>query len=840
MKIRKLLIISIGIIFASSLTACSTGAKEFATGAFPAAIAARGQANIDLARAYKEMGALSDKTFLEVEENINHQVAIYKEATTEKASVLGDAVSAYKVLVDEQPEYIVFIDEDGTNYNLDLKDNVYKSSETKVSGIEVPNKPDNPDFDGYKNGYSGFIVSNYLYVTKFKSEGDYAKDNTWTKRKNYNNVNDRSVNSPIEPIQMVSEDVQEEINARLRAKVYILRSDIASLQSTDSMDGIFEMVKEATADPDNIDTAKLNNYFAPAISNEDENGDGIIDINDTLTLIDPEDDKYKVINTSKPNSDASRTQCGYDLLISQQDHNILSVRFTEFDQEAYDNIVELTGLAQNKYIFAHDNENAGEWRAYLMEYPVSAISTLESNSDSVDVEFAESGIGINLKTNQFVKFEGSGTSGWTSVSTPVDCIDPYLTTEVAENNTEIGKSSLILKGISKFTLKNTSEKALKYYCGRIILRDYLEATFAPSFNTNGENLAVFGRKMRLLMGEGEAGNWTEVPNYAGTRSNWDLAFDKDIDVAEFVDKDGNTIGSTPKLQITDFCDVVSLTNNDLSQCTMKSIVRKTESPETRDATFDSSNTSPSITELKRETVGDGVKINPSIMFPGPALGEVDYDTDTNSKQRFIALVTTKGLFDSKLFSDWINSTSTTASLDWWNSYLDTNNFSYKAEHEAVNNYITNNYAYELSQNGVVILDLDTIKFIQDEYNNASDNNTMGKLRTFFMILGWVLIIFVSLLLLSWAIDTNADIGIKLLEKITFGHWIAVKYEDDIPYNNANESQYMTFGKLLVRCLIIVVLGIILINVDIFSAVLALINLFGGAAEQIEKIILGLR
>ena len=105
-----------------------------------------------------------------------------------------------------------------------------------------------------------------------------------------------------------------------------------------------------------------------------------------------------------------------------------------------------------------------------------------------------------------------------------------------------------------------------------------------------------------------------------------------------------------------------------------------------------------------------------------------------------------------------------------------------------------------------------------------------------MILGWFVVVYSSLLMLAWVIDANLDIGVKLLEKLTLGNWVAVKYEEDIPYKNTNDQTFLDSKKMFIRAAIMIAIGIFLINVNIFNVVLVLIDIFGRAATKIEEVI----
>ena len=233
-------------------------------------------------------------------------------------------------------------------------------------------------------------------------------------------------------------------------------------------------------------------------------------------------------------------------------------------------------------------------------------------------------------------------------------------------------------------------------------------------------------------------------------------------------------------------------------------------------------------------------IQPTGMFPGKYVGTVDYKNDSKEKQRMYYITTKFGLFDNALFSNWVNSSSQTASLSWWNTYLGENSFSYDVATEKIISIVSDKYPYQLSQNGIVILDLETVATIQEMYDDEAGLETTSKLRTLFIMIGWGIISYSVIIMLCWVIDANLDIGVKLLDKVTFGNWVAVKYEEDIPYRNTNDQTFLDQKKMFVRAIILITLGIILINVNIFNVVLTLIELFGKAASKIEEVIQGFR
>ena len=78
----------------------------------------------------------------------------------------------------------------------------------------------------------------------------------------------------------------------------------------------------------------------------------------------------------------------------------------------------------------------------------------------------------------------------------------------------------------------------------------------------------------------------------------------------------------------------------------------------------------------------------------------------------------------------------------------------------------------------------------------------------------------------------------MLNKVTFGHWIAVKYKTDIPEGDAENVTYMSGDKVMIRCLIIIAVGILLITINALDIVSMLVEAFGNVASELERIIRG--
>lgn len=413
---KKIIIaLSLGII-SVGISGCGTDLQNFAETTYPQAIADRGEANKKIAAKFKDLGALSEASYEKVCQNIDKQVEKYQKTDNKTASLLGSAVSEYRVLAENNPSYVTVINED-VSYD------VYKGEEIDLGSgkqsydyfwdIAVPTSFNKSPSLGELN-LSHFVISNYLCATKFN-------------KKFYNNSFYSRNEQDVKPIELISQDVKDEINQHLKAQVYVLRQDIATVDGMSTTDGIISMVQQAMGDGDSksVNVELLNNYFSPAVDED----------NKPVYLIDLEDEEYDIIKNSRTNS-GDKDEPGYDLILDQYNEDVLKVRFTEFDSSAYDKLNELIGLNVNKYLFV--NSGKSDWRVYIMEYPISVIDELTDNGDNtVNVSFKESGLGINIKTGSFVKYDPDGES-FLMAGKEVTTNDYYLTTSGAQNNNEFG------------------------------------------------------------------------------------------------------------------------------------------------------------------------------------------------------------------------------------------------------------------------------------------------------------------------------------------------------------------------------------------------------------------
>ena len=246
MKKRLILLLTV-LIMCVNVSGCGTDLQSFAKNTYPQAIQERVNSNIRIAEKFNSLGALSDESLNSLKTHMQQQANKYKTTDNKTASLLGSAVSEYKALDGSTglPKYVTLIDDDGVSHDI-YYDNPILPLPTGDKNVDyiwkksvVKNLNTSPSIDELHLGH--FVISNYLASTKFNSK--WYNNNEWYTRDD----------ADVKPIELVSEDVKDEINKNLKAQIYILRSDIATIDGMSTVDGIMSMVNQACAG-DKIDT----------------------------------------------------------------------------------------------------------------------------------------------------------------------------------------------------------------------------------------------------------------------------------------------------------------------------------------------------------------------------------------------------------------------------------------------------------------------------------------------------------------------------------------------------------------------------------------------------------
>lgn len=870
-KLYKLLFLFMTTIGTLVVTGCGSSLTTYFTSDFPKALEERGQQNKDIAKELLDAGFIDKTMYTNLCNQIDSEVNNIKDKciiADEKTALNNDAVkalsSAVSAVVPRHPEYVEYEDNNGNSeriYSKKLKGGL--SSKVKTSIKKIGNA-----------SLSYFVASNYIVGQHLGTDVYHEKE----AGKKYRVSTCTTLNG-VEPINFFGgqSDIEEALNARFRADMYVLDANAIST-SGKSVDEVFAAIKAAV---EKDDISGVTHYFKKL---EDSNGKAV-------TLM-PED--FNLIGDSKINLDEKNnlneniSQPGYDLVMKQtllyhrkdidckdktgdkwgecdkSDHAetrevaVMSVRFTEFDKEAFDTLKETISLNSGAYYFENLNSTQSSGgrttRCYVLTYPISVIDSfeLDESTGNVTARFNDdSGMAVSIQSGKLVsyRYNTNGTS-FTNICQEVTTSDPYLTMNFDANAGD-EKSSLVCDGYRLYTIDFINSKGepddKPIIVPRIILRDYLEATWAPGSTEYDETMVVFGRKIRFRT---DSMFWIPdgtVEYNKKTYSNNTLCYNtnnKDW-CASFINVDGEEVGSLTKLYITDFCDIMSLcvgtegesdTSNKWEKYIVAHFSEKGVAVSNKECAADRDDLTPTQDKLKATT--DVTEIKLTVSFPGLYIGHDDIYNTGAEVQRFYCVATTKGMFNSALYSDWINSTSSKESLTWWNGYLADHGYKYTIGANDVSEYLKNNYSYELSQDGAIILDLDTIHDIQEIFDEEAADDRASLIRTIFVVLGIFLIAYSMALMLCWVIDTNVDLGLSLTNKLTFGHWVAIQYEEELPSYNNEEHSYVDGKHMLIRCLIMVAVAIVIIRVDASELILVLINTFGKIASYVENMIRG--
>lgn len=854
-KLWTLLFLLMTTFGALVVTGCGSSLTTYFTSDFPLVLTERGQQNKDIAKRLLDAGFIDLTMYNSLCAQIDDEVNKIKNdciiTASDESALSNAAVKTLSAAVSNvncrAPEFVEYEDDDG---NSELTNTgKFKRTFSKV-------KKDISSISDASVSY--FVASNYVVGQYLGSDGTGYGLGTWTEKTN------------VEPINFFGgqDDLVETLNERFRADMYVLDAD-AIASSGKSIDEVFAAIKTAV---DKDDISGVTHFFKKLT---DSSGNAV-------TLM---DEDFNLIVTSENNTNSSISEPGYDLVMKQtlyyhsnsdcgwdgtgtgnecsdtshaiaMEKPVLSVRFIEFSQDRFEDLENTINLNSGAYYFDKLNStqsSSGQTtKCYVLTYPISVIDkfTLDESTGNVTAEFNDdSGMAVSIQTGKLISYDyDTDETSFKTTCHEITTSDPYLTMNF---DASVGdeKSSLVCDGYREYTInvldKDGNEEPKTIVVPRIILRDYLEATWAPGSVTYSETAVVFGRKIRFRT---DSTFWTSADSFTfnnKTYNNNTLQYNinnKDW-CASFIDIDGEEVGSLTKLYITDFCDIDALAigsgnpSNKWEKYTVKHFREAGISASTQDCTAEETEVSP--TQDKIASTTDVTSIKVSMGFPSKYIGKVDLNNTSAEVQRFYCVITTKAMFDSALYSDWINSTASKESLTWWNGYLSDHGYNYTIGADEVSSYVQTNYKYELSQQGAIILDLDTISKIQEIYDDEDADSRSSLIRTIFVVLGIFLIAYAMILMLCWIIDTNVDLGFSLTNKVTLGHWIAIQYDEELPSYNNEDHCYIDGKHMLIKCLIMVAVAIVVIRVDASEIILVLVNTFGKIASYIEDMIRGL-
>lgn len=891
---KKLAVIGLTTLASLSLTGCGEDLFAFATGNLTNEIDNRFSKNIDIVNQLYQVSLISEK---DKEAWIKHIEGVRNSTLKERDVTVyedqdGDGTAETPVNKSVRCTDLTF-DGDGnihgTTYRAFSRYCVYEDVDNYLAQVGLYSGDDK--YDEYTK-----IISDQGGLTAY-SLGDYLDS---SKAFGTNNGAGEATRTPgnEEVIHIIKEGTAFDEN--LDFEIRVLNPEL----SAEKLDELIGILNQPTIDYGKIDS---ENFFVNAT---DTNGEKVT----FAKLIDLTQDD--LIKQSIDNGTQDKiNEPGIDLDVYQPLYNSEtyagSIRFYEFNQAEMNKILDFMGIDSTSGIntekwLIRKKGQTGSNVMYLMQYPVYYVEGFQDYRDSsgnidktrAEADVNKSELAVNIKTGNILYTKNGASSVITSNG------DPYLTFGNSLKSTEAtGLSSFILNGITTVNMKDSmsTSKDATVVIPRIVLRDYLELTYAPSYKTGDSfcKVVVMGRKLRLVnMSAEDVGAFntkstgvtrgklpanikdqvdairknsgtktnstiTTTPSTSGsgtitntsiykslnnyiplaTDNQKKMVFDKSKPIAMFVSADGRILEDSPEIMIT---EIASIDHINMSEV----IVRLGDSTE--------------AIEIKTprnkddEETADGLYhyvtqdfITTTTSFPGPIVGQTDWKadsqkmsnnakaTDSQIHQQFYGMLVATNLFDNALFSSWLNSPDENASLDWWITYLADNGYAYSLSTGEVEKYLYDNFRYELQQNGIVMLDLEVVKKIQEEMDAEAEADNIQMIRTVFVTMGWALILYACILFISYQFDTTTDLGLRLVNTLTIGNWEPVKDMNDCPYMDTSGLKYVDIKRISVSCLLIVCVGVFLVIFDVYDLVLALIRMLGTLALEINEILTGI-
>ena len=147
-----------------------------------------------------------------------------------------------------------------------------------------------------------------------------------------------------EPVKIVDIDYlgMSALDACLNCEVWVLKSDIITADSSGGIDGIIEAVKSSMSEDGRISNVNnLAQYFEPAVYSEDFGKKG--KVGDKVKLSDLVD-IGSLVGVSSPNVDPNNNMPGQDLVITQYNEPILTVKIQEFNRLEIERFMSAMGI----------------------------------------------------------------------------------------------------------------------------------------------------------------------------------------------------------------------------------------------------------------------------------------------------------------------------------------------------------------------------------------------------------------------------------------------------------------------------------------------------------------
>lgn len=668
------------------------------------------------------------------------------------------------------------------------------------------------------------------------------------------------------PIELIGDSLTQELVKQLQFEVY-------TIKDTTSIEMLYRDAKDINFE---TDQDKVNSFISTYFTDSGKKTD-LVDASTLVTSLGPREEIDKLqttklgdnyvpnINRSCPRGIAAENlgnpntslkcsdELGEDMLIQYDGNDMLKIRVKEFNGKNIQKLLDQFG-EHGEYIMTKYN---GATVALLMEYPVGYVSgfttykTGDNLNYSADIKLSD--LRVNFRTGEIKKKQG-GITGFIkrndgtyfgNISTTDTINTSTVDKLITVSSDEMDTSSFTIYGTTGNSVENSdNENAFNMVLGvtkadtmktvttddivdipRVVLLDYMEATYNPGI-ISGESLVAYGRRIRLDKDKLEG---TIPTSNSGSRRTIGYYLNFDIKKPD----DESTIR---ELYLDDLCDINYLDgNNNTPQIVRlqafsneKTIEKPNESSENNEST-----SLPSDVDGLKESVIEG-SIETTMAFPGPLVDTYDNLTvwSSGSDKPLLYTMAVKTPTSTSGLLTWM---SDEGGFNKWVKWLVDHKYTYGnlLNSDNVIDFFKNNYSFNVSQNGLIAIDLETVGKINEELIHDEAVGRVRFIRTMFKIVGYGLTLYSMLLLACWAFDVNIDLGLGLLEKVSFNRLVAVSSREEIPQDTDENKKYVQFSDIIIQSIIISTVGIFLVLIDTIAVIRTLTGAVSGIAKSIS-------
>jgi hypothetical protein len=532
----------------------------------------------------------------------------------------------------------------------------------------------------------------------------------------------------------------------------------------------------------------------------------------------------KGIDEAKANG-ANAYEIGKDLAIFSNNIPVFALRLFEINPEAVDALIKKCKESGDAYLIDYvDGDSKKGVRIYKMFYPVNYVESFHWDSvnkkTSVSIKESEM-MHINIMTGEAVS---DADSKLLSMEEKNKLEKLYNVLGNADNN-----SSFDIWKIQEIEETMPNGEVRAYQQNTILLKDYLEYTYLPEYIA-GEPFVALGRRIRLYNLEKD--NTISDP----------------LIIGKFIDKTGKPVEGAGNISVDDLLDIKSGNPDNerrairLSKSKPENIENNVVSVGTDDETgFASDKDKYRFLEVEYKD-----EIFPVSQFPIKdtdnkfTVAEADAQYNNTNKSRIImyGICVDGSMFASQLYSGWIDvaEDEEKGCLNWWNTWLEQAKYYYHIDTEALSEYLGMNYTADMlgEDKEVIILDEDTLAKIQKDMNRQDEVHRVTFIRTMFVIIGYLTMVYAFLFLAAWVIDVSTIGETKIMTIMSLGRCVAIRDKIERPFYNESNTAYLTFSDTLIRSITLLVLSLVLTRLDFIAILVKSFGKMSGVTQEIFK------